>query len=81
LQELSLVDNPANPLANIFSIQKQGDKSIYKGMATEIELENVFWCKTDNIAVSNAGDEKNCVICSNPMDNIGWIEKSDSEKS
>lgn len=80
LQELSLVDNPANPLANIFSIQKQGDKSIYKGMATEIELENIFWCKTDNIAVSYVGDEKSCVICSAPMDNIGWVEKGDSDK-
>lgn len=80
LNELSVVDSPANPLANIFSIQKQDGKSIFKGMATEIELENIFWCKSDNIALSSAGDAKNCVICGNSMDNIGWVEKSDSDK-
>ena len=81
LQELSLVDSPANPLANIFSIQKHDGKSIIKGMANDIELENIFWCKNDNIATPNATDEKNCVICNDPMDNIGWVEKNDTEKS
>lgn len=81
LTELSLVDNPANPLANIFSIQKVGDSSIYKGMATEIEIENIFWCEVDQVASSYAGEVKDCVICNDTMTNIGWVEKNDFEKS
>lgn len=81
LQELSLVDNPANPLANIFSIQKSGDELIFKGMATEIEAENVFWCGTDQIATSHSGNSKGCSVCGESMENIGWVEKSDIEKN
>lgn len=81
LQELSLVDNPANPLANVFSIQKSGDNLIFKGMATEIETENVFWCGTDQIATANTNETKECSICGDSMQTIGWIEKFDEEKS
>jgi len=81
LHELSLVDNPANPLANIFSIQKTGDSLIFKGMATEIETENVFWCGTDQVATSAANETKDCSICGDSMETIGWVEKSDTEKS
>jgi Caudovirus prohead serine protease len=81
LQELSLVDNPANPLANIFSIQKSGDEVIFKGMAAELETENVFWCKSDQIATSYAGDSKNCSVCGDSMQTIGWVEKYDTEKN
>ena len=81
LMELSLVDNPANPLANIFSIQKVGDSSVMKGMATEVEIENIFWCKTDQIASSNYREESGCLVCGDAMDNIGWVEKNDIEKS
>ena len=81
LHELSLVDNPANPLANIFSIQKSGDELIFKGMATEIETENVFWCKSDQIATSSTNEAKTCSVCGDNMDTIGWIEKTDTEKN
>ena len=81
LQELSLVDNPANPLANIFSIQKSGDELIFKGMAAELETENVFWCKSDQIATAHAGDSKNCSVCGDSMQTIGWVEKYDTEKN
>jgi hypothetical protein len=81
LHELSLVDNPANPLANVFSIQKNGDQLIFKGMATEFETENVFWCGTDEIATSSSGEEKNCSICGDSMSTIGWVEKVDDEKN
>ena len=80
LNELSLVDSPANPLANIFSIQKNGDKLIFKGMATEVETENVFWCGTDQIATSSSGETKNCSICGDKMETVGWVEKFDTEK-
>jgi len=81
LMELSLVDNPANPLANIFSIQKNGDSFMFKGMATEVEIENIFWCNTDQIASSYAGEAKDCLVCDTSMSNIGWVEKNDIEKS
>lgn len=81
LQELSLVDNPANPLANVFSIQKSGDNLIFKGMATEVETENVFWCGADQIATANANETKECSVCGDSMQTIGWIEKFDEEKS
>lgn len=80
LHELSLVDNPANPLANVFSIQKNGDELIFKGMITEIETENVFWCGTDQVAASHSAEEKSCSICGDSMETIGWVEKVDDEK-
>ena len=81
LMELSLVDTPANPLANIFSIQKNADgDTIVKGMAADTSVENVFWCKTDKIASSSADQSKDCVICGTGMDNVGWIESSETEK-
>jgi len=81
LHELSLVDNPANPLANVFSIQKSGDSLIFKGMAAEIETENVFWCGTDQVATAYSGETKSCSICGDSMETIGWVEKNDTEKN
>ena len=81
LMELSLVDNPANPLANIFSIQKNENGMMMKGMATEITVENVFWCANDQMATTSEIDNKDCVICGDPMSTIGWVESSDVTKS
>lgn len=80
LMELSLVDNPANPLANIFSIQKNADGMIMKGMAAELEIENVFYCEGDQIATTAAADINNCMACGSEMKTIGWVEKSDVQK-
>ena len=71
LHELSLVDSPANQLANIFSIQK---------MAEGIVTENVFWCNTDEVASTTTATEKSCVVCETSMTNIGWVEQADIEK-
>lgn len=81
LMELSLVDSPANPLASIFSIQKNVDGSSFiKGMAADTKVENVYWCKKDQIASSTIAISKDCVICGAAMDNVGWIESSEVEK-
>jgi len=81
LMELSLVDSPANPLANIFSIQKNLDGSSFiKGMSADTKIENVYWCKKDQIASSTVESSKDCVICGTGMDNVGWIESSETEK-
>jgi len=81
LMELSLVDSPANPLANIFSIQKSADGSSFvKGMSVDTTVENVYWCKKDQIASSTIATNKDCVVCGTGMENVGWIESSETEK-
>ena len=81
LMELSLVDNPANPLANIFSIQKNADGGqTMKGMAADTQVENVFYCLDDQIAATSSQETLNCVSCGDQMKNIGWVEKSDVQK-
>jgi len=81
LHELSLVDSPANQLANFFSIEKNTDGSTFvKGMIADITLENVFWCKQDEVASTSEAMSKDCVVCDAPMTNIGWVEQKDSEK-
>lgn len=81
LMELSLVDNPANPLANIFSIQKNADGIVISGMAADVNIENVFWCSGDRVATTSEEDSRNCVVCGDAMSTIGWVEKSDTNKS
>jgi len=81
LHELSLVDSPANQLANIFSIQKNSDgESIIKGIAADTLTENVFWCKKDEVASTSTATTKDCVVCGTDMNNIGWVEQTDVEK-
>jgi len=81
LHELSLVDSPANQLANFMSIEKNTDGSSFiKGMIADVITENVFWCKEDEVASTSEHTTKNCVVCEDPMINIGWVEQKDSEK-
>lgn len=81
LHELSLVDSPANQLANFFSIEKNLDGSTFvKGMIADVTLENVFWCKNDEIASTSNATTKDCVVCDTQMTNIGWVEQTDIEK-
>lgn len=78
LVELSLVDNPANQLANIFSIQKaaNGDM-VVKGMAAETVVENVFICKKDVEVKISTADSESCIECGDKMENAGWFEAGD----
>lgn len=81
LHELSLVDSPANQLANFMSIEKNIDGSSFiKGMIQDIILENVFWCTQDEIASTSQAITKECVVCDGQMTNIGWVEQKDIEK-
>lgn len=79
LVELSLVDNPANQLANVFSITKSKDSDLtfVKGMVTDVEFVNVFWCVTDEIAKNSASESEDCLACGNQMQLIGWFEKGE----
>lgn len=83
LVELSLVDSPANQLANVFSITKAADGStVMKGMAVDTNSENVFYCEADGIAKTSSDDSASCGNCGKDMENIGWFEYgTDEEKT
>lgn len=86
LVELSLVDNPANQLANLDSIVKvfsikedsHGDK-VMKGMVAETTIANIFWCPNDEIAKNSTEAALACFKCGNAMEQIGWFEKGEDE--
>lgn len=79
LEELSLVDNPANQLANVFSIQKNSDGSTtVTGSMVEKSSEVVFYCAKDSIAKTSVEDAEKCPQCDLPMYDTGWIEYSDA---
>lgn len=80
LQELSLVDSPANQFANIFSIQKTEDGLIADGIFNKSVIENVFWCDNDNKAVlSQQEGNMSCSFCNKSMVQIGWIDTAENE--
>ena len=81
LVELSLVDNPANQLANVFSIQKGDIGFTVTGMATEVKAVNVMYCDSDHIAVTTKDNSTECSVCNSTMKNIGWIEEASDTKS
>lgn len=82
LVELSLVDSPANSLANVFSIVKSDTGELtYKGIATETVTSNVFYCPSDQIATVSPDSSQSCASCNKNMENIGWIESADTDKS
>jgi chaperonin cofactor prefoldin len=83
LVELSLVDNPANQLANIFSFEKNADGSLdVTGMIADTKSEYTFYCKTDEIAKTSTEESLECTFCEQPMVNVGWFEYStDSDKT
>lgn len=74
LTELSLVDNPANQLANVLSIQKSAGSVTLSGMAAETVIENVFICKNDETVVVKDTDSEDCPMCGTKMENAGWFE-------
>ena len=73
LHELSLVDSPANQFANVISIEK-GELGGYLAKAV---VDNVYWCKDDDIVRLSEGSEESCPSCTSTMKNIGFVEKSE----
>jgi len=80
LTELSLVDNPANQFANILSIQKVDGVDVLSGDVTDTVIENVFWDKDSNLVMLSENDSEVSPTTGKPMENIGFVEKSDSGK-
>jgi hypothetical protein len=81
LHELSLVDNPANQFANIVSIQKVLNNTEIDGIITKADLENVYWCESDDMVRLSSTEDASCPSCETSMKNIGFVETKDSEKA
>jgi hypothetical protein len=74
LVELSLVDNPANQFANIFSIQKVNDSEFADGIFNKSDIENVFWCESDQKAILSKEEVASCSFCKEELVSIGWVD-------
>lgn len=87
LVELSLVDNPANQLANLVSIQKLSDGQLeVTGAVADAKIENVFYCKANDEhndrIVPSTEETLECSVCGTDMENAGWYESvSDEERA
>jgi hypothetical protein len=81
LHELSLVDNPANQFANIFSIEKVNGQTTLDGYLAKTEIENVFWDSENDIVLLSDADSALSPSSGKEMQNIGFVEKTDSENS
>jgi hypothetical protein len=78
LVELSLVDSPANQFANIMSVEKVDGLDVVKG--DETVLENVFYDKEYGIVLLSEEETVMSPVTGTEMKNIGFVEKTDSEK-
>ena len=81
LFELSLVDNPANQFANVISIEKVNGQNVATGYLSKTIVDNVYWCKTDDIVRLSSNGEESCPSCSKTMQNIGFIEQNDDNET
>ena len=79
LFELSLVDSPANQFANVVSIEKVNGTVELSGYLSKTTVDNVYWCKEDDIVQLSEGSDTSCPTCNKAMSNIGFVEKNDSE--
>ena len=72
LIEVSLVDNPANPLANVLTVRKVGDTFVYgEGDIVEKQSYNILYhTKTGDVVLSESDAMDEFV-------NIGWAEEDD----
>lgn len=78
LVELSLVDSPANQFANIVSVEKVDGVNVVK--ADETVLENVFYDKESGLVMVSENEIETSPTNGQPMENIGFVEKTDDEK-
>jgi hypothetical protein len=81
LHELSLVDNPANQFANIFSIEKVNGQTTIDGYLSKTEIENVFWDSENDMVLLSDADSAESPTSGKPMQNIGFVEKADADNS
>ena len=81
LMELSVVDSPANELCNILSIQKMNGQLMFKGIAAETKMENIFYCEESDTVFMSTEKEYTSPVSGKPASLIGWVESNDINKS
>jgi hypothetical protein len=81
LVELSLVDNPANQFANVLSVEKVDGVEMIKGESLDTPIENVFWDAESGIVMLSENEVEQSPTSGTPMQNIGFVEKNDNEKT
>ena len=81
LMELSIVDSPANELCNILSISKMNGQLLFKGIAAETQVENIFYCEDSDSVFMSTDAEYTSPVSGKPATLIGWVESSDVNKS
>lgn len=81
LVELSIVDSPANELCNIVSIEKVNGQLIFKGIAADVKMENIFYCAESDSVFMSTESEYISPVTGKKTELIGWVESNDSNKS
>lgn len=81
LTELSLVDNPANELANFTTVYKSIDSS-EDGLEKSFSAKNLFWCPVDHWTAKSQDNSYGCGKCGENMAKVGVINDNEdiSEK-
>ena len=80
LVELSLVDNPANQFASILSVQKVDGVDTVQGANADTVIENVFWDAESGMVLLSENESELSPTSGTEMQNIGFVEKTDTEK-
>jgi len=81
LYELSLVDSPANQFASIISVEKVNGQNVISGASVDAVIENVFYDSENGIVLVSDSETAESPVSGKNMENIGFVEKSDSEKA
>jgi hypothetical protein len=80
LVELSIVDSPANELCNIFSIEKVNGQMVFKGIAADVKMENIFYCADSDSVFMSTESEYLSPVTGKKTELIGWVESNDVNK-
>jgi len=80
LVELSIVDSPANELCNILSIEKVNGQMIFKGIAADVKMENIFYCADSDSVFMSTESEYISPVTGKKTELIGWVESNDVNK-
>ena len=81
LMELSVVDSPANELCNILSIQKMNGQLMFKGIAAETKVENIFYCEESDSVFMSTESSFVSPVSGKDAELIGWVESNDVNKA
>jgi hypothetical protein len=81
LYELSLVDSPANQFASIISVEKVNGQNVISGVSADTIIENVFYDSSNGIVLLSDSENAVSPISGEQMENIGFVEKNDDNKT